>query len=198
MCGNLFKYWSNKTVCDECRPIQEKATADEWVKNNRDKVNATAKRYRDRHGEELKERRAKNRTKYRDQEREYARSRRRRELVNKWEKERRAKDPGYDISKRISHGIRLAIKANKAGRRWEELVGYSLGDLTKHLERQFTPGMSWDNRDEWHIDHIVPQASFKVSDPDDDEFKACWSLTNLRPLWADKNMSKGDKRAFLI
>lgn len=198
MCGSQTEYWSHKTVCEACRPAQEKTTADEWARNNRDKVNATASRYRERHGEKLKSHRAKNRVNYREQEREYCRSKRRRELVNKWEKEKRAKDPGYDISKRISHQIRLAIKANKSGRGWEDLVGYSLEDLTKHLERQFLPRMSWDNRDEWHIDHIVPQASFKFSTAEEDEFKACWSITNLRPLWADKNLSKSDKRIFLI
>src|SRR3546814_3330220 len=44
----------------------------------------------------------------------------------------------------------------KNGRSWEILVGYTVADLMAHLERQFLPGMSWDNRGEWHIDHIRP------------------------------------------
>ena len=67
-----------------------------------------------------------------------------------------------------------------------------------HLERQFLPGMTWGNRGEWHIDHIVPLASFTFTSPDDPEFRAAWALTNLRPLWAKDNIRKSAKRTHLI
>lgn len=62
-----------------------------------------------------------------------------------------------------------------------------------HLESKFVEGMTWENRSEWHIDHIRPIASFNYATPDDPEFKQCWSLSNLQPLWAKENMSKGAK-----
>lgn len=98
----------------------------------------------------------------------------------------------------MSAGVRKAIREAKAGRRWEAVVGYTLGDLLAHLERQFLPGMSWDNFRDWEIDHIVPRSAFSFETEDDPEFKACWALTNLRPLWAKANRRKSGKRLFLV
>ena len=42
------------------------------------------------------------------------------------------------------------------------------------------------------------QSDFAFTSPDDPDFKACWALTNLRPLWGDKNISKHASREFLI
>ena len=90
------------------------------------------------------------------------------------------------------------MRSQKAGRSWRDFVPYSLEDLIIHLERQFLPGMSWDNRGDWHIDHIVPLASFNFETPDDPEFKAAWALSNLRPWWAKDNMQKSAKRLYLV
>ena len=53
--------------------------------------------------------------------------------------------------------------------------------------------MGWDNYGEWHVDHIRPIASFNFESVDCAEFKECWSLDNLQPLWAFDNLSKGTK-----
>lgn len=81
---------------------------------------------------------------------------------------------------------------------WEKLVGYTVEDLMAHLEKQFVDGMSWRNMGMWHVDHIVPKSLFEYTSPDDTEFKAAWSLTNLRPLWAEENLSKHARRTHLI
>lgn len=72
-------------------------------------------------------------------------------------------------------------------------LGYSGEELHRHLESQFTDGMSWDNMSDWHIDHIRPVASFNYTTTECEDFKKCWALSNLQPLWAEDNMSKGDK-----
>lgn len=59
------------------------------------------------------------------------------------------------------------------------------------LEAKFKPGMSWENHGAWHVDHKRPIASYNFSSVDDHEFKECWSLENLQPLWAKENLSKG-------
>ena len=64
-------------------------------------------------------------------------------------------------------------------------VGYTRDDLLRHLEAQFTKGMSWNNKGQWHIDHIKPKNLFDPTNPDD--MRACWSLSNLRPLWGSDN-----------
>lgn len=95
----------------------------------------------------------------------------------------------------ISHALK---RSAKGGRSWQELVDYSVNDLIAHLERQFLTGMSWDNYGDWHVDHIVPASSFQYETPEDADFKSCWALTNLRPMWAKENISKGAKRLHLI
>lgn len=76
--------------------------------------------------------------------------------------------------------------------------GYSAKELVRHIERQFTKGMTWDRLrlGEIHIDHIVPIVDFDLSDPV--EVKRCFSLTNLRPMWARSNVLKGNQRETLL
>lgn len=78
------------------------------------------------------------------------------------------------------------------------MLGYSQQELAEHLERQFSKGMGWANMGKWHIDHIVPLASFDITGPECPEFKAAWALTNLRPLWAEDNLRKRAKRTHLL
>ena len=90
------------------------------------------------------------------------------------------------------------ISESKASRKWEDLAGYSLKELMIHLERQFHDGMTWENADEWHVDHIIPLSSFSFYSYECDEFKAAWAITNLRPLWAKDNLEKSDKIEVLL
>lgn len=98
-----------------------------------------------------------------------------------------------NISRRLRHCI------DKKNVHIFDIVGYSSEELIKHLESNFKEGMSWDNygRKEgmrcWEIDHIVPESWFDYSSSNDKEFKECWSLENLQPLWARDNKSKGNR-----
>jgi hypothetical protein len=99
---------------------------------------------------------------------------------------------------RIRQALRRALGSRKGGRGLADILGYDVETLRRHLERQFQPGMSWENMGEWHIDHIVPIASFCYANERDPEFKACWALTNLAPRWAEDNQQKHAKRVYLI
>ena len=101
--------------------------------------------------------------------------------------------PRVRLSRNISRNIHLAIRENKNGRHWESLVGYTLEELIAHIEMQFAKGMTWANYGAWHIDHIRPVSDFHFNDTDDSEFKQCWSLWNLQPLWGKENLLKGSK-----
>lgn len=79
-----------------------------------------------------------------------------------------------------------------------KVVGYSKAELVRHIERQFLPGMSWQNMPEWHVDHIVPVSHFKLTSFADPDFKVCWGLPNLRPLWARENLSKRNETRYLL
>jgi Protein of unknown function (DUF1524) len=123
-----------------------------------------------------------------------------RDRVNAYKKTRRATEPAVAINDRMRGRLRgsLSTVDPKAGRAWKDLVGYSVDDLRRHLEAQFTKGMSWSNVSKWEIDHIVPLADFDIKEAGDREFMAAWSLGNLRPLWRPLNRSKSDKRVFLL
>jgi hypothetical protein len=125
--------------------------------------------------------------KWREKNRDQARK-----TQQNWQKKRLQKNPQLKVGRNVGSMIRNAIKDQKAGRRWEELVGYTLQDLTSHLESQFIPEMNWNNYGTyWHVDHKRPQSWFDQTDPE--QFKKCWSLNNLQPLEASKNMSKRNK-----
>lgn len=97
------------------------------------------------------------------------------------------------LNGRMATLMRYSLKGKKNGRKWETLAGYTLADLMAHLESKFQPGMTWENMVEWHIDHIRPQCSFSYADASDPEFRQCWALSNLQPLWAVDNLRKGSK-----
>ncbi len=101
---------------------------------------------------------------------------------------RKRNNPAFRASSNISRALRLALLNNKAGRHWEDIVGYTLGDLKTHLEKQFTPNMTWNNYGlYWHIDHIIPRSYFTAK-----QIKSCWTLSNLRPLEARENLAKSN------
>ena len=60
--------------------------------------------------------------------------------------------------------------------------------VRSHLESQFTEGMSWDNRGDWHIDHFIPVSYAK----NDEEVLILNHYRNLQPLWATQNLTKSD------
>ena len=107
--------------------------------------------------------------------------------------EKRKNDPVFRLNTYFSNQIRAALAGNKQGRKWETLVGYTLQELKEHIEKQFKEGMTWDNYGEWHIDHIKPKRLFNITSAECDEFKKCWALENLQPLWAFENLSKNGK-----
>ena len=106
------------------------------------------------------------------------------------QKKKRATPKG-NLNNRMTSSIRFALNGNKNGRSWESLVGYTYSDLKKHLEKQFVDGMSWENMGDWHIDHKIPISVFNFTSPEHEDFKRCWSLKNLQPMWAQDNLSKG-------
>ena len=122
----------------------------------------------------------------------------RRDRYNEWYREKLRTDAGYKVTSHMRTLMHRAIGKAKAGRSWRTFVDYTLEELMTHLERQFKPGMSWENKGDWHIDHIIPRSSFEYSSPDDPEFKKCWSLSNLQPLWAVDNIRKNAKLDYLI
>jgi hypothetical protein len=178
-----------------------------WKKyriKNIDKIKEYAKKYYLKNKEELKEYKKNYYERTKDGVREEKNKRAREYYINNHskflEKQKRQYEnnktkSGFKISRNISRMINHSLRGNKNGYHWEDLLGYTLEDLKQHLENQFKEGMSWDNYGEWHIDHIIPISWFEFKSYNDSEFKQCWALTNLQPLWAEENISKNNKYA---
>lgn len=111
-----------------------------------------------------------------------------------YEKNRKSIDPIYKLIGNFRTAIYTVLKENNVNKRghYFEILGYTQEDLKIHLEKQFNNGMTWDNYGEWHVDHIRPITSFTFKDISDDEFKECWSLENLQPMWGSENISKSN------
>jgi hypothetical protein len=122
--------------------------------------------------------------KYKDINRDVFKSNRNRLL-----KKRRQTDILFVIKERVRRRIRNFLIRNNISKtnKTFDIVGCSPEFLKEYLEKQFTDGMSWDNRGEWHIDHIIPLSSAK----DEEEVYRLCHYTNLQPLWAEDNILKG-------
>ena len=118
------------------------------------------------------------------------RRRNKQKAMAKWKAKARANDPVYKIID--SFRSRLSVLARNKGTTTIELIGCNQDHLRSHLESKFKSWMTWDNYGKrWHVDHIIPVSSFDHSDPN--QLKRCWHWTNLEPLGARANMSKGCK-----
>ena len=100
-----------------------------------------------------------------------------------------------NLDHRIGRMIWKGLKKNKNWNKWQDIVGYTLEDLKKHLENQFDDKMNWKKflNGEIHIDHIIPKSWFIYKKQEDIGFKMCWDLNNLQPLWAKDNLIKSNK-----
>jgi hypothetical protein len=110
----------------------------------------------------------------------------------KYMSDRLKTDPEFKILNMLRKRVRNAIKGKKHYKSID-LLGCTVLDARCHLEKQFKEGMSWENHGKygWHIDHIIPCASFDLTDLE--QQKKCFHYTNLQPLWANENLSKGAK-----
>lgn len=207
--GHLSERYVQTGACTECRRIY----TIEWRAKNRVDVLAKRKAYRSKNIERRRlldsKQREKNPEKarastqrWREKSRAHLRDYDRRRWLQVREermaqkKERFANDPVFRLATLVRGRITKAFARDGYKKRSTtgELVGCTWADLKMHIEKQFLKGMSWGNKELWHIDHIVPLGSAKT----EEEIAALCHFTNLRPLWALENHSKSAKRTHLI
>jgi len=155
--------------------LKQKAT--EYQRIHKDKTNKKNKAWRQKNPDKAKQ--------YQKKYREHNRVAINYRYINEF-----LKKPKNKISHIIRTGMNNSLKSNKNGYHWEDLAGYTIDDLMKRLESLFQEGMTFGNHGKWHIDHIKPVSSFNFKSYKDEEFKECWALENLRPLWARDNLRK--------
>jgi len=101
-------------------------------------------------------------------------------------------DPNFRMKHYLGTRIRKVLTGIiKKSKLTQELVGCTIEQLWVHLEKSFKKGMTKENYGLWHVDHIIPCASFDLTDLN--QQAKCFHYTNLQPLWAYENLSKGAK-----
>jgi hypothetical protein len=127
---------------------------------------------------------------------------------NKRRKFRRNNDPFYRLRNLVSRSVSRMLKStlSKKGGSIKNKLPYSIQELKEHLEAQFESWMHWNNQGKynpktwidndqntwtWQVDHIIPQSDLPYVSMEDDNFKKCWALDNLRPLSSKMNIIEG-------
>jgi len=128
-------------------------------------------------------------------------------------KRRYDNDPTFKIRARISSEVRKSLINQVASKGKKSIINYlpySIKELHNHIQQQFEPWMNWNNWKRynsktwddfnketwtWNIDHIIPQASLLYCSMEDENFKKCWALENLRPYSAKQNILDGVSRS---
>lgn len=128
-----------------------------------------------------------------------------------YQKNRRSADPIFRLHGNVSLSIRRELKNNGVSKNNKSIITYlpySIQELKKYLETLFEPWMTWenwgkydlatwDNNDSttwtWQIDHVIPHSKFHYTSMEDQAFKDCWALTNLRPYSAKQNVIDGSR-----
>lgn len=117
------------------------------------------------------------------------------EYKKQWQRDKLKVDFRFGLNRRISGGIYKSLKCGKNGKRWENLVGYTLEDLIKQLKHTMPEGYTWHDflEGKLHIDHKIPISAHNYTKPEHTDFKRCWALKNLRLLPAKENLIKSSK-----
>ena len=167
-----------KRVYREQNALAIAASAKAYRQRNREAIRLAKQNYRARHTSEIAVR-----------DRAYKRAHR--DDINAKKRIRTRDDACFRLVNNIRRRISNALHGRSKAAHTLELLGCTVEQCYAHLEKQFTPGMSWENRAEWHVDHIRPIASYDISVPA--QQRACFHYTNLQPLWARDNLRKGAK-----
>jgi len=202
----LKKYKSRKGIPVEYRRQKCKECVSEARKAYRSKPERKAQEKEYSQREDVKKRKAafyrtpKQAKKKRKQERKRMQDpiqrAKRTEYFRQYEKNRKATDKVFDMKKRIQKQILRALsrKGYTKKSRSFEILGTDFESFTRWIEDQFVEGMSWANRKDWHLDHIVP-ISFAQTEEDIIKLN---HYTNFRPLWGIENIKRGNNINYKI
>ena len=169
----------------------------QYYQQNRERVNEYQKQYREQNKERVNE----YQKQYREQNKERVNERQKqwqkqnnariREMERLNSKKRRDTDPLYKMTRTIRSLMYNSIKKQGYSKRSKtyKILGCDFETFKKHIERQFTKGMNWNNHGEWHYDHIIPISSAQT----EEEVIKLNHYTNFQPLWAEDNLRKSNK-----
>lgn len=218
--NNDFFYLIKKTqkydnTCKQCSKEYQEIYRKENAKSLLDKKKSYYQNRKDDIRDKQKQYRNRNIDAYKIRDKKYYDSNKSSIIAKKrvYKKKRREIDPMFNLRNSVSRAIALMISSQgktKHRKSCLKYLPYTLQELKEYLEQQFEPWMNWNNRGAyvadkwndndkltwvWQLDHIIPQSDLPYSSMEDENFKKCWDLRNLRPLNAKKNHADGVSRS---
>ena len=191
--ANKGKILTQQKAYYEANKEKISALHKDYREANKEKISALIKAYheanKEKRADQRKARYEVNKDKVSAQQKAYRKANR--EKINARIRQRYKRDVQFRLGLALRNRLRRAVKNQQRTSSAIRALGCTIKELKRHLEAQFTDGMSWENwaLDGWHIDHIKPLASFDLTDRKQ-LLEAC-HYTNLQPLWAKENLSKG-------
>jgi len=176
-----------QTTCKSCQKeyIQKNKKTlqtyyQDWLEKNRETRKLSHQKYREN-----------NRQKFRDYYKTYRLKSSFKENRRNYEFQKRKSCNIFRIKSNLRRRIGSFFKGKGKSKSTETLLGCSYKEFVIYLEHKFTDGMNWQNYGlhGWHIDHIIPLSSAR----NENDLEKLSHYTNLQPLWAKDNLSKGDK-----
>ena len=164
----------NKETCSKCETnyrntpeakIKAAARYKKWKDLNKQKAAEYQKQYKKENKETIKQ------------------------YIKEYKQKRLNEDVLFKIQAKLRNAVYQAFKriGKNKPTKTEHLLGCSWEEAKAYFESLFQQGMSWSNHGEWHIDHIRPVSSFDPS-----ELEQINHISNLQPLWAKDNLTKGN------
>lgn len=201
----------DRRQCKECR----KTYKQQLIKNNPEHFKQYNKIQNQNYPKDKKQllikiSKEKNKEYYRKIAREYKINNR--EKINSKSREKYKNDPVYRLKRLTQKSILKAFKKTnslKNRKSIKDFLPYTMLELRYHIESQFESWMNWENHGNynlktwddknistwtWNIDHIIPQSKLSYTSMEDDNFKKCWALYNLRPYSAKQNVLDKDRK----
>ena len=191
--GNCKTNKDNKMrMCKECKRVVDQGYRELHI----EEAKIYQKAYRERTGynkkyyESHKDYFAANIRKYNKENREWFRQ---------YEKNKKETDLNYLIAGNLRSRLYCAIKNEQKNGSAIQDLGITISELIDYLKLKFYSNpksgemMTWENYGfrGWHIDHIIPLASFDLTDRQ--QLLKAVHYSNLQPLWWFENLSKSDK-----
>lgn len=114
----------------------------------------------------------------------------RRQYRNEYHTKKYYTNPSYKLVCLTRARINKVLKGQRQDKSSIEIIGCppELARLILEAQCNTYYGMSWDKHGDWHIDHKRPISSFSL-----DKVEKAFHISNLQPLWAFENLSKGAK-----
>lgn len=204
ICQKVFlSKWNAKTCSEDCKKKHIHALNKKYYQDNKQAIDERNKKNYLKDKDKYQKRFAERRKKIREERlkrgekirgylsHEELSDEEKKSLKNLKKRERYKNDEMFNLAARVRARINTIIRKKEWNKSTstQEYLGCDLETLKQHLENNFKDGMTWHNRDKWHIDHIVPISSAQ----NEEEFKLLSNYTNLQPLWSKDNLSKSNK-----